>query len=32
MAGILNFMLAVIASIIAYYICKWIDDQRRNGR
>ena len=23
--GILSFVLSVIASIVAYYICKWLD-------
>lgn len=32
MMDAVNFVLAVAASILAYYICKWLDDQNRNGR
>ncbi len=32
MEVILNFLLSVTASIVAYYICKWLDDQFRSGK
>lgn len=29
---ILSFVLSVAASIVAYYICKWLDEQVRSGK
>ena len=30
MEGLLiSFLLSILASIIAYYICKWLDDQNK---
>lgn len=29
---ILSFVLSVAASIVAYYICKWLDEQFRSGK
>jgi len=31
MEFIFSFALSVAASVIAYYICKWLDDQFRSG-
>jgi hypothetical protein len=25
LANLMNFLLAVIASIVGYYVCKWLD-------
>ena len=29
---IFSFALSVGANVIAYYICKWLDDQFRSGK
>lgn len=29
MGDLYNFLLAVGASVIGYYICKWLDSQRK---
>ena len=25
-AGIFDFLLSILAGVVAYYICKWLDD------
>ena len=32
MDGIIAFVLSVAASIVAYYICKWLDEQIKGGK
>lgn len=32
MDAIFTFILSVAASIVAYYICKWLDEQFRSGK
>ena len=32
MNAIFTFILSVAASIVAYYICKWLDEQFRSGK
>ena len=32
MDAIFTFILSVAASIVAYYICKWLDEQFRGGK
>ena len=32
MDTILSFMLSILAGVITYYICKWLDDQFRPGK
>ncbi len=27
-----TFLLSVAASVVAYYICKWLDDQFKSGK
>jgi hypothetical protein len=26
---LINLLLTIIASIVSYYVCKWLDDQRK---
>lgn len=32
MEMVLTFVLSVAAGIVAYYICKWLDDQFKGGK
>lgn len=32
MMTLLNFALSVAAGVISYYICKWLDDQFKDGK
>ena len=32
MDAIFTFILSVAASIVAYYICKWLDEQFKAGK
>jgi len=29
---IISFTLSVVAGVVSYYICKWLDDQFRAGK
>ena len=29
---VLDFFLGVAASVVAYYLCKWIDTQQKKGK
>ena len=32
MGVLVTFLLSVAASVVAYYVCKWLDEQFRSGK